>query len=193
MPKFPLLSDEDLEAIIAYLRSDRPEVQATETEPPACKPSFMTKALSRFAFKPLPYPEKAVTAPTPTDQVAYGSYLATGRLGCFHCHSADFKTNNELVPEKSVGFFAGGNKLFDMEGQVVYSPNITMDKETGIGNWTEEDFLQAVKWGQNPRGGTYAYPMLPYTTIPDEDIRAIYAYLKTVPALKNDVVAMSGK
>lgn len=190
MPKFPLLSDDDLEAVIAYLRSDRQELQPSESEPPPCKPSLLTKILSRTAFGPLPYPKTAVQHPAPSDQVAYGRYLATGQLGCYQCHSADFKTNSDLIPEESAGFFGGGNKLFDMEGKVVYAPNITMHKTTGIGAWTEEEFVQAVKWGRNPDGGTYAYPMLPYTTISEEDVRAIYAYLKTVPAIENEVVAV---
>lgn len=188
MPKFPIMADDDMKAIIAFLKSDHPIVRPSEEEPPQTKPSFMTKVLSYLAFRPLPYPEEPVPLPDSTNQLEFGKYLATAQLGCFHCHSADFKTNNELEPEKSEGFFGGGNLLFDMQGNKVWSPNITMHPETGIGSWSEDQFVQALRYGRLPAGGVVNYPMLPYTTLSEKEAKAIYAYLKTVPAIDRKVV-----
>lgn len=186
MPKFPLMSDEDIHSIIAFLRSDRPLVQASQLESPDCQPSFLVKLLSQFAFKPYALPEKTIFVPDTTDLVAHGEYLVHGRLACFGCHSADFKTVNELEPTKSVGYLAGGNPLLNYEGEVVRSANITIDKETGIGSWTEEQFITAMKTGQTPNG-PYYYPMLPYNVLDTLEVRAIWAYLNTVPPVKNAV------
>ncbi len=61
-------------------------------------------------------------------------------------------------------------------------------KNTGIGSWTEEQFIKAVKCGQVPTGKpAMRYPMLPYSNITDQEVKAIFAYLKTVPKLNNKV------
>lgn len=186
MPKLPLMSDQDLESIIAFLKSSHPLVAATREEAPESKPSFMTKMLSRVAFKPLPYPSQPIPEPDTTDVVAWGKYLANGVYGCFHCHSADFKTNNELFPENSEGFYGGGNQLYNLEGEPVLTPNIT-PHETGIGNWSESEFVKSVKYGQQKDGSNTAYPMLAYAALSDREVKAIFAYLQTVPKIENEV------
>jgi hypothetical protein len=186
MPKFPLMSNRDLEAIIAFLKSDHPLVAPSDTGTPDPKPSFMTKMLSRVAFKPLPYPDVPIMDPDTTDVLALGEYLSNGLYGCFHCHSADFKTNNELEPSKSSGFYGGGNKLYNLKGEVVYSPNIT-PHETGIKNWSREEFIELVRFGRKPDGSAIAYPMLPYAGLSEYEVNAMYEYLLTVPPIQNKV------
>jgi mono/diheme cytochrome c family protein len=119
--------------------------------------------------------------------VAYGKHLAVDLLSCYGCHSADFSTNDENAPEKSKDFFAGGNTMLDFAGKPIQTSNITLDKETGIGNWTEDQFLRAVKGGFRPDNTPILYPMQPYVELTDDEVRAIYAYLKTVPPLKKAV------
>jgi cytochrome c1 len=64
-----------------------------------------------------------------------------------------------------------------------------MDDKTGIGSWSEEDFIKAVKTGQVPLGQpSLRYPMIPFTNLTDQEVKAIYAYLKTVPKIENPVV-----
>lgn len=186
MPKFPLLSDADIESLVAWLRSDRYAVQASNKVPPKTEPSFLVKFLCRVAFKPLPYPEKKIENPDTTDVLAWGKYLANGQYACFSCHSADFKTNNELEPEKSVGFYGGGNLLLDLQGNIIKSANIT-PHQTGIANWTEEDFIVAMRTGKRKNGEQFKYPMLPYTRLTDGELKAIYAYLNSVPAIDHKV------
>ena len=62
-------------SVVAFLRSNEPEVQPDATELPPSEHSFLTKFLSTVAFKPLPYPEKPVPRPDTTDRVAWGKYL----------------------------------------------------------------------------------------------------------------------
>lgn len=189
MPKLVHISDEDMSSIIAFLRSDNEWVKADAAKQPECKPSFLTKFLTNIgAFKPFPYPDKPIPQPDTTNPVRHGEYIALYQLECYICHSKDFAKNDYLVPSKSEGFFGGGNKLFDMEGKPVSTLNITMDEQTGIGKWTEDEFVKAVKFGTLPGNQpALRYPMLPYSNLADNEARAIYAYLKTVPKQNNKV------
>jgi hypothetical protein len=184
MPKLPHLSDEDLYSIIAFLRSSDPLVQASDVESHRTKPSFLSKLLSRVAFKPIPYPDHKIDAPPVSDKVAYGRYLVFG-LECYTCHSADFKTMNIESPESTPGYLGGGNQLFDQQGFKVYATNLTFDDETGIGRWTLEQFDRSLRKGFFPDNSTVRYPMEPMVELTDDDVSAIYEYLKTVPKLKN--------
>jgi cytochrome c2 len=186
MPKFPLMSDEDIEAIIVFLKSDHPLVAASPEEPPKTDPSFFTKLLSHSEWEPYPYPNKPIASPDSSNVIAYGEYLATSQLGCFACHSADFAKVNDLNPPLSLGFFGGGNTLYDLDGNKLYSPNIT-PHETGIGKWTREEFLQSVKYGKSPGNRSLEYPMLAYTMLEDWEVNAIYDYLQTIPPINNKV------
>jgi len=187
MVKLKHISDEDMRSIIAYLHSDKPEVQPDKTRLPACEPSFLTKFLCTVAFKPFPYPEKEIPNPDTTNKLEYGKYLALYQIECFSCHSADFKTNDFNDPEKSIGFFGGGNEMRDLHGMKIKSLNLTMDEETGIGKWTQEDFANALKNGIVPNGPALRNPMLPFTQLTDNELKAIYAYLQAVPKIKNKV------
>ncbi|MBI1225053.1 MAG: c-type cytochrome [Bacteroidetes bacterium] len=187
MPKFPHLSDQDLHSVIAYLRSDAPEVQPSDKVHPASQPSFFAKFLCRVAFKPLPYPTAPIIAPPITDKVAYGKYLATAKVDCYACHSHDFETTDIMVPENTPGYFGGGNAMPDLDGNIIYTRNLTPDKETGIGNWTEEQFIKALKFGMRPNNQMVRYPMVPHGALSDEEASTIWAYLQSIPAIKNDV------
>ncbi len=185
MPKFPLLSDEDLYSVIAFLRSDSPLVQPSTMDQPESTPSFFAKFLLRVALEPLPYPEDAVIAPPKTDKAAYGRYLAVGKFDCYSCHSASFAKLDPMNPENSKGFFGGGNVLYDKQMNKVISANLTMDEETGLGTWTEEDFKTALRFGRKPDGTTVQPPMVPAPRITDEEASDIWAYLKTLPEIHN--------
>ena len=186
MAKLPQMADEDINAIISFLRSDHSMVKADPTPDTPPKPSLLTKLLCRIAFKPFPMPTKAISLPKEDQTVELGKYLAHN-LDCFSCHSADFKTNDFLNPELSAGYFAGGNKPLDMEGRVMLTPNLTPDQETGIGNWTKEDFVMALKYGQIKGAKALTFPMLPYSQLTDAEAGAIYEYLQTIPPIKNKV------
>ena len=95
------------------------------------------------------------------DPVARGEYIFNA-AGCLGCHTVP-KTGQRL---------AGGRALKTPFG-TFYSPNITPDRETGIGGWTDENFIRALREGKAPDGTSY-FPVFPYTSfthLTDQDIR----------------------
>lgn len=188
MAKLQKMSDEDLQSVIAFLRSDNQWVKADATQNTDSKYSFLTKFLTVMKIiKPMPF-YKSVSEPDTTNQVKWGEYVCLYRVECYTCHSRDFTTDDFINPEKSKGFFGGGNKFKMPDGSVIYSRNLTMHEETGIGRWTEEEFIKAVKTGIVPNGQpALRTPMKPYTDLTDGEAKAIYAYLKTIPKIKNQV------
>jgi mono/diheme cytochrome c family protein len=89
--------------------------------------------------------------------------------GCVSCHRGDQT-------------LAGGLPIVSPYG-TFYPPNITPHRERGIGRWSEEDFIRALRMGISPRGQHYypAFPYPSYTRMTQQDMRALYAYLKTWP------------
>lgn len=84
--------------------------------------------------------------------------------------------------------FAGGRPIETPFGTIL-APNITPDRETGIGEWTSKDFIAALKAGRG-HGGTRLYPAMPYVyyaKIPGSDVLAIWAYLQTLTPIRNEV------
>jgi len=187
MPRVSLMSDDDVDSIVAFLRSDDPLVAPVAEDPPGVtQPSLLTKVLSHTVFGPLPYPAAPIHAPVATDRIAYGRYISNS-IGCFGCHSADFKTMNELVPEKTKGFYGGGNALRDQRGETIHTANLTPDDATGIGRWSEEDFDRALRFGVRPDKTVLLYPMVPMPELTREETGALYAYLRTVPKISHAV------
>jgi mono/diheme cytochrome c family protein len=119
----------------------------------------------------------AVAQTAADDVVARGAYLAWAG-DCVSCHTAPGGQP-----------YAGGYKLDTPFGYLL-SPNITPDAVTGIGRWTADDFWRALHQGVNQRGQDM-YPVMPfdfYTRVTREDSDAIFAYLRSVPAVNNAVV-----
>ncbi len=187
MVKLPSVSDEDLKDIVAFLRSDDPLVRPVKAKAKASEPSFLTKALCRVVFKPLPWPSHPIPQPDPTDPVAVGRYLVNSHAQCFGCHSVDFAKNDDQNPERSAGYLGGGNAMPDMLGRSIVTSNITFDEETGIGRWSEDEFVRALRFGVRPDNSVLVYPMVPYPELTDAESRAIFAYLKTAPKIQNAV------
>lgn len=184
MPNFVHMSDEDVASVVTFLRSADPIVAANPTPSHAQEPSFLAKALVNTVMKPTPVPTSPVMAPPVTDAVAYGKYLVHGRYKCYDCHSADFKTNNALEPEKSEGYLAGGTSMVTKGGAMVVSRNLTPDPETGLGDWDAPEFVKAVRFGLSPNG-PLRYPMPKYSLMSEEEAQAIFAYLRSVPPVKH--------
>lgn len=73
---------------------------------------------------------------------------------------------------------------------VTYAQNLTPDENTGLGIWTEEMFIQALRTGRHMGVSRPIQPPMPwevYGRLPDEDLKSIYAYLRSIPAVKNRV------
>ena len=107
--------------------------------------------------------------------VERGQYLVRA-ANCVSCHTA-----------KDGAPFAGGKAFqttYSFFGEI-YSSNITPDRETGLGGWTEDDFIRAMRFGVAP-GEKLLFPAFPYTSftkLSTADIKAIYAFLRTIPAV----------
>ena len=102
------------------------------------------------------------------DAVKMGEYLTIAG-GCVSCHT-DFRNKGQP--------FAGGAAISTPFGKF-YAPNITPSKEHGIGDWSDADFIRAMRNGKNPNGAHYfpAFPYTSYTQITEPDLRAMRAYL----------------
>jgi mono/diheme cytochrome c family protein len=187
MIKLPHMADADLQAIIAFLRSRDPLVAPANVESPGVsRPSFLTKLLCRIAFRKLPYPTHHIEAPPIGDRIAHGRYLITG-LDCYGCHSASWETMNIAEPERSAGYLGGGNTLTDLRGRSIRSANLTSDEETGIGTWSEADLSRALRQGFRPDHTPLRSPMAPMPQLTDDEVAAFYAYLRSVPKIRNAV------
>jgi mono/diheme cytochrome c family protein len=106
-----------------------------------------------------------------TDAVARGAYLAA-ISGCDQCHT-DTKNNGAA--------YAGGRAMTTAFG-VIVTPNITPDPATGIGGWSEADFVRAMRWGIAPDGTHYttAFPFPYFTRLTDGDLADLKAFLDSL-------------
>jgi mono/diheme cytochrome c family protein len=118
--------------------------------------------------------------------VERGSYLVNSVGACGNCHTP----RQQGVPDLSKRL-SGGFQTFDEPWFTVKGANITPDKETGIGNWSDADLRKALLEGVRPNGVQLA-PVMPYgfyKIMAPGDIDAIIAYLRSVPAIRNEVPA----
>ena len=129
-------------------------------------------------------------APRAETKVARGEYLAQV-MDCGGCH-----TGGALIGSPDPARHLAGSEVgFAVPGLgIFYPPNLTPDKETGIGSWSEADIIQAVRTGITPDGRELA-PVMPwhsYAVLTDKDAAALAAYLKTLPPVKFAVPSFVG-
>lgn len=178
---FNRMAKEDLLSIIAYLKTLKPIKNKI--------PDRQLMIPISMAY-PGPALQKSVDnniCPPESDKVKYGEYLIT--MGdCSGCHTPFVKGETDFAR-----MFAGGN-TFNIEKFKVTSANITSDTATGIGKWTEEMFLAKFipyreEKNYNFVAGTVntVMPMSEYAGIKDDDLKAIYAYIKTIKPVSNKV------
>ena len=119
------------------------------------------------------------------DRLARGKYLVS-IMDCGGCHMPGAFTGK---PDTSR--FLGGESIgFEIPGLgIFYPPNLTPDRDTGLGKWSEADIVKAVRTGQRPDGRELA-PAMPwraYAALSDGDARALAAYLKSLKPVANKV------
>jgi mono/diheme cytochrome c family protein len=180
MPKYPNLSEEDLTGIIAFLQSDDSLVRKTNSPNPKPRFSFLTKLLLRTMIRPPSFNDKKVSAPDTGNTVEFGKYLATAKFSCYECHSLNMVSTDYNNPEKSWGFFEGGNPHANEEGQKIYTPNISGDSVKGIGKWSKQQFIRTLINGIKPDGTSVKDPMFPFYLLTDREAESIYVYLKSI-------------
>jgi mono/diheme cytochrome c family protein len=178
-PYYGQMAEDDIHAIIAYLRSLPP----VESQIPDSKADFPFSLI----LKTIPVNASPQPRPQRTDEIAYGKYMATF-AACMECHTPVEK--GQIVAEQA---FSGGREFLMPGGVIMRTPNIT-PHSTGLGQWTEEMFIAKFK---NYENNAYTLsqgdmntimPWSMYAGMDTVDLKAIYAYLKTVPAIEKTVV-----
>lgn len=174
---FHNLSDDDLVAVLSFLRAE----PAVKNKVPENKLNFIGKAVKAFLIKPVG-PEGEVSRSVKADTTAeYGKYLAHFVTNCKGCH-----TNRSLMTGAYIGpEFAGGFKMEAADGSYCTTPNLTPDSQTGrMTKWTQEEFIARFR---APRAiKTSDMPWDQFRKMSDDDLKAIYKYLKTLKPVTND-------
>jgi mono/diheme cytochrome c family protein len=184
MPAYPGLSDADLSAILGFLRSDDP-LFAPDPAPQARPvPSAAGKLIVAFAVGAAPErSEPVVAAPLRGPTAEYGRYLADEVLHCHACHTAGFAADKLEGP----GAYAGGFELRDAHGRPLLTPNITPDPDTGVGRWSRQDLVRALRDGVRPDGSAIGPPMPRFRELGDDELAAVATYLSTRPPVRHAV------
>jgi hypothetical protein len=173
---------QDLEAIIAYIRTLDP----IESEPQASSSDFPMSLI----INTLPTEAAFTKKPPASDKLAYGEYLVNA-AACYDCHTKQEK--GQFIGAD----FAGGMEFPMHDGSISRSANITPHEETGIGTWTEEQFVQRFKLYLDSNytlptieKGDYqsTMPWMMYAGMKSEDLAAIYTYLQSLEPVENEVI-----
>jgi hypothetical protein len=180
-PYYSKLDKEDIYDVIAYIRTLKP----IKADYPKSSLDFPLNILVHTM------PQKATLGkrPDPKDSVRYGEYLVQS-AACQECHSQDNK--GELI----AGLQFGGGKEFVANGHKIHSANISPDMTTGIGSWSKQAFIARFKAFNDaskarPVGKDEFQTIMPwynYARMSEGDLSSIYAYLRTVKPVKNNVV-----
>ncbi len=196
-PTFRNMSDADLNAVVAYLRSLKPVSNAVPpSEGPNPYPDGHGDWTSAYAgLQPLPpYPAASEGAPatgTTLSQVQQGRYLVTAVGDCGGCHGGADPSD----PKWLAGYTDGTpGQPFLVGPYKVYPANLTSDKDTGLGNWSQQDIVNALKTGKDP-DGHYLCPPMPWPTfrnMTDSDLSAVAAYLGSLKPVSNAVPISEG-
>ena len=177
------MDEEDIKSIIAYIRS----LPAITNEVPESKADFPMSVI----INTIPQKASLTKKPAETDVVNYGKYLVNA-AACQECHTQFEK--GKLIEGTE---FGGGREFPFPDGSKVRSANISPDPTTGIGSWSEEMFLNvfhsnsdsvALTRKASPGEFNTIMPWTMYGKMHTEDLKAIYAYLKTVKPISNKVV-----
>ncbi len=187
-PNYGRMSKEDIYSIIAYLRTLEPIVNDV--------PMPTSDFPYQIAINYLPKKPQHNEIPSKSDVVKYGEYIANASI-CMYCHTPNDK--GRPIKEKA---YSGGFEFPLPTGGVVRSANLTQDKATGIGRWTKEEFIDRFK---AYKSNVYTAPKVPantfntfmpwtmYADMNEEDLVAIYMYLKTIKPIFNKVTKFSLK
>jgi len=176
------LDAEDIKSVIAYLRT----IPAIENKVPESESDFRMN----FIINTIPAKAQLTKMPSRSDTVAYGEYMITA-ASCGECHTP-FDKGKLLMDQ----YMAGG-RVFEMPAGTLTSMNLTPDPQTGIGNWSKEMFIQKFKLFRDSASHQKVdfmkeynsiMPWIMYAGMTDEDLGAIYTYLRTLKPMKNQVV-----
>jgi mono/diheme cytochrome c family protein len=167
------MSDADVRAIVAYLRSVRPIRNQVE------------KSTYKIPLPPSYGPVVVhVNDVSAGDRLAYGHYLASALGHCLDCHTPLLPTGQNDTTRLG----AGGNELPGPGNSVVVSSNLTPGNPKGIAGWSDAQLKAAIRLGHRPDGSALVGPMAFdwYKNIEDADLDMLVAYLRTLNPVKTD-------
>lgn len=182
------MDPEDIKCIIAYIRTLEP----IDFKPGDSKSNFPMN----FIINTIPRKASPETLPAKTDVVKYGKYLVTAS-SCVECHSPVDK--GQIIAGKE---FSGGREFPFPNGNIIRSSNITNDRNTGIGAWSQEQFVKLFKMRSDsasvnqkvgPNDFNTIMPWGMYGKMSEEDLAAIYVYLRTIKGINNIVEKFTAK
>ena len=183
-PYYAKMNREDLYDIVAYVRT----LKSAGGSYPKSTLNFPLNVLVHT----MPQKPELSLLPSIADTVKYGAYLVQA-AGCADCHSQS--KNGKLIAGLE---FAGGHEYTTATNKV-YSANITPDKLTGIGNWTQTFFVQRFKAYNDiskavpvaKQGFQTIMPWYDYSGMTDADLKAVYKFLKTLKPVNNLVIKVA--
>jgi mono/diheme cytochrome c family protein len=171
-------SDEDLTAIISYLRQQ----PGVKNDVPENKLNFIGKIVNAFVLKPAGPTEEVPTVVTRDSSAAYGKYLANSVANCRGCH-----TNRNLMTGAFIGEDYAGGLVFenpvDSGTIILTTPNLTPDATGRIKGWTQQHFIERFRKGALVP--ETHMPWGPFSRMSDDELKAIYNYLQTVKPVRN--------
>lgn len=171
--QFHNMSDEDLRAVISFIRSQKP----IRNEVPSPELNLLGKMVKAFMVKPAGPAGEVPVAVQKDTTATYGKYLATSIAECSGCH-----TQRDMSGAFIGQPFGGGNKFEEHGNPALYTPNLTTDSSSRIFGWSQQDFINRFRTGK----------IIPYSPMPwasygrmtDDELKAIYKFLKTVEPAK---------
>jgi mono/diheme cytochrome c family protein len=161
-------SDEDLTAIISYLRAQKP----VRNTVPDNSLNAMGKVVNAFLIEPVGPDGEVPVSVKPDTTELYGAYLAKSVANCYGCH-----TNRSMTGAFTGKPYAGG---LEIEGLI--TPNLTPDSSSRIFGWSQKNFLDRFRMGKLVP--TTPMPWNSFKRMTDNDIKAIYKYLQTQKPVK---------
>lgn len=123
------------------------------------------------------------------ERLERGRYLATSVSGCIDCHTKPSPSDPKVLDGKP----GSGQIFLEQDGMRVVAANITPDKETGLGAWTDDEIARAIREGVD-RNGRALFPIMPYShfrSMSDEDVTSVVVYLRSLEPVKNPLPATS--
>ena len=173
-------SDDDLVAIISYLRSQPP----VKNEVPKNNFNIIGKTVKAFLIKPVGPTGPVLQSIRPDTTAVYGQYLANSVANCRGCH-----TNRDLMTGAFIGEdYAGGLKFEASTDSGTYSittPNLTPHETGRIKGWSQDQFIARFRLGKTIQGSHM--PWGPFSRMSDDELKAIYKFLQTVKPVNNTV------
>lgn len=179
---FHNLSEEDMTAIISYLRTVKP----VKNKVPEHEFTAMGKVVKAFLIKPVGPSKEIVKTVKEDSSAVYGDYIVNSLGNCSGCHTKRGATG-EVIGE----LMAGGNIFEEGGTPPLMSPNLTPDSSSRIFGWSQQNFIDRFRMGKLIKHSPM--PWNSFKNMTDDELKAIYKYLQTVKPAKTAALKEDSK